>query len=62
MIQKTYSQNGNRLKNFETKLTVTKGETLEGGIDGEAGIGIYTLLDTKLIGSKDLPLVPTSQQ
>ena len=48
MIQKTYSQNGNRLKNFETKLTVAKGETLEGGIDGEAGIDIYTTTRHKI--------------
>ena len=33
---------------------VTKGETLEGGMDWEIGIGIYTLLYTKSIGNKDL--------
>ena len=32
----------NRLKDFETKLTVTKGEMLVGGINWEVGIGVHT--------------------
>ena len=42
-----------KLKDFETKLMVTKGETLWGGINWEDGIGIYTLY-TKLISNKGL--------
>lgn len=34
---------------------VTKGETFEGGINWEVGIGIYTLLHK--IGNKDLLLL-----
>ena len=34
---------------------VTKGETLRGRIDWEAGTGIYTLLYIKSIRNKDLP-------
>ena len=33
---------------------VTKGETLWGGMDWEAGIGVYTLPYTKSIENKDL--------
>ena len=33
---------------------VTKGETLGGGINWKAGIGIYILPYTKLISNKDL--------
>ena len=44
MIQQTYSQNRNRLKDLKTKLMVIKGETLGGGMDLEDGIGKHTLL------------------
>ena len=40
---------------FKTKLMVTEGETLWGGMDWEVGIGIYTLLYIKFIGNKDPP-------
>ena len=49
-----YSQNRNRLKEFETKLMVTIRATLRGGMDGEVGIGIHTLLYTKSTSSKDI--------
>ena len=43
MIQKNL-QNRKRLKDFKTKLTVTKGEMFRGGgINWDVGIGIYTL-------------------
>ena len=51
--ERTYSQNKNRLKDFETKLTVTKVEILGGGMDWEDETGIYTLLYTKLMGNMD---------
>ena len=50
----TYSQNRNRLKDFEIKLMVTKEETLGGGINCKVRIGIYTLLYTKSKSIKDL--------
>ena len=53
MIQKNL-QNRNRLKDFKTKLTVIKGEMLEGEMDWESEISIYTLLYTKSFGNKDL--------
>lgn len=40
----TCSQNRNRHRDFKTRLTVTKGETLGGGMDWEVGIDIYILL------------------
>ena len=40
-FKRTYSQNRNRLKDFETKLMVTKGW---GEINQEVGINIYTTL------------------
>ena len=47
MTKRTYSQNRNRLKDFENirfgKLRVTKGE-MYGGMDWDVRIGIYTLL------------------
>ena len=43
MVQKNL-QNRNRLKDFETKVMVTNGETLGGWIKWEVGIDIYTLL------------------
>ena len=54
MIQLTYSQNRNRIKDFDTKPMVTKGEMLRGGMDWEVGISVYTLPYTILIGNKDL--------
>ena len=44
--KRTYSQNRNRLKDFKTKLMVTEGEALRGGIDCEVGTCIYTLIYT----------------
>ena len=37
----------NRLKNFRTKLMVTRGEMLAEGVNWEVGIGTYTLPYTK---------------
>ena len=53
-LQRTYSQNRDRLKDFEIKFIVTKGETLWGGMDWEDRIGIYTLLYTKSVCNQDL--------
>ena len=52
----TYLQNGNRLRDLENKLMVTKGEMLWGveGIYSEFGINIYTLPYIKYIINKDL--------
>ena len=47
--ERTYSQNGKRLK-----LMVTKELTMRGGMDWEVGIDIYILLYTKLMGNKDV--------
>ena len=54
IIQKNLFKNRYRLKDFKTKLMVIKGEMLEEGMDWAVETGIYTLLYTKLIGSKDL--------
>ena len=43
----------NRLKNFKTKLMITKGE-MGGGTKWEVGTDIYTLLYMKRMSSKDL--------
>ena len=43
-----------RLKDFETKLVVAKGETMGGGIHWGVGIGRYALFYSKLVSSKDL--------
>ena len=40
----TFLQSRNRLIDVENKLMVTKEETLEGGINDEFGINIYTIL------------------
>ena len=52
--KRTYSQNRNRLKDFETKLMVNKGENLGGGINWEVGSDIYKLLYTKLVSNKTI--------
>ena len=52
--KRTYSQNRNRLKDFETKLMVTKREILMRGINQEVGINICTVLYIKQITNKVL--------
>ena len=52
MIEKTHSQN--RLKDFKTKLRVTKWEALGGGKNRKAAIDIHTLLHMECGGNKDL--------
>ena len=47
-------QNRNRLVNIEHKLTVTTGETWNGGTNQEPGINIYTLLYVRQVTNKDL--------
>ena len=42
IYERTDSQNRHRLKDFETELTVTKWETLEGVINWEFGVDTYT--------------------
>ena len=51
-----YLQNGNRLRDLENKLVVTKGDMLWGveGIYPEFRINIYTLPYIKYITNKDL--------
>ena len=53
---RTYSKTWNRLKDFDTKPWGggSKGEALEGGVDWQIEIGIYTLLCMELISNKDL--------
>ena len=43
----TYLQNRNRLTDLENELMVTREEGWRGGIDGEFGIDMYTLLYLK---------------
>ena len=52
MIARKHSQNRNRLKDFETKFTVTKGEMLGQGMVWEVEISIYTLLYTNSIDKR----------
>ena len=52
-FKRTYSQNRNRLKDFETKLMVTKGKTGK-GIKPNAGIDMYILLYMEWMSNKDL--------
>ena len=49
--KETYSQNRNRLKDFENKPIVTR--SVVAGIHREVGGGIYTLLYTKLISNQN---------
>ena len=39
---------------FETKLMITQGKMLRGGIKWEIGVGIYTLLCVKLVSNEEL--------
>ena len=50
--KRTDSQNRHRLKDFETKLVVNKGEMLRGGVKWEFGVDIYTLLDTERMSNR----------
>ena len=53
-MQKNYSQNINRLKDFHIKCMVTKGETLGAGINWEIEIHIQTLLCMEGMSNRDL--------
>ena len=52
--QKELFHQTNRLKDFETKLMVTRAETLGGRMNWEVRMGIDALLHTKLIDNKDV--------
>ena len=54
MIKMNLFTNRDRVTDFETKVIVTKGEMLREGINWEVGIGVDTLLSTKLISNKDI--------
>ena len=55
MMQKNLFTKRKQTERPETKLLVTKGEMLPGGINWEVGIGMYTRPHAKSISNQPLP-------